>query len=174
MTTGNGSISRNELTTNGSGVASMVYYAGNNLEPDILQATTDGAFTQLIITKSGQVLGYTAEMLATPSEFAGDDTPLATFICNSILTVTVKNNDGLPARGLRVRFNTPTSLGGTITSTFTPSSDITGIDGKAITNLSIGLPVGTFVVDAYVDVNDNGVQDSTEPTAAVTLTVTES
>ncbi len=57
MTTSNGSISRNELPTDGSGVASMVYYAGNNLEPDILQATTDGAFTQLIITKTGQVAG---------------------------------------------------------------------------------------------------------------------
>ncbi|MDP1991079.1 MAG: hypothetical protein Q8K00_08650 [Syntrophales bacterium] len=163
MTTSNGSISRNELTTNGSGVASMVYHAGNNLEQDILQATTDGAFTQFIITKTGTVLGYTATMVADPTTM--DDG----FINDAKLTVTVVNNNNLPVQGLRVRFNAP-SAGGTIT----PSHAMTGIDGKVIVTYTIDLttPLNEqIVVDAYVDINDNSVQDQTDPTAAAVIDV---
>ena len=61
-----------------------------------------------------------------------------------------------------------------IVNTITPASALTGIDGKANFNVSVQIPAGTFVVDAYVDVNDNGVQDPTDPTAAATLTMTVS
>ena len=85
MTTANGSISRNELQTDGNGVASIVYYAGNNLAQDILQATTDdGGFAQLVITKTGQVVGYTATMIANPVEFT-EGAGGGPWICNSIL-----------------------------------------------------------------------------------------
>ena len=171
LTTYNGSISRNELTTDGNGVASIVYYAGNNLVTDVLLATTDGGgFAQLIITKTGQVVGYTATMLAEPTEFTGDGSG-GPYICNSILTVTVVGNNNLPARGLRVRFN-PLS-DGVVSGVSTPSNGLTGVDGKVVTSFRGELLPGTFVVNAYVDVNDNGVQDPTEPTVAVAITVTD-
>jgi lipoprotein signal peptidase len=169
LTTPNGSISRNEVTTDGSGVASIIYYAWNNLTTDIIEATTEnGGYSQLIITKTGQALGYTATMTANPNTFTGTGATGSTgpWICNSILTVTVVNNNGLPVSGMRVRFN-PGAVGGSA-----PTSALTGIDGKAIANFIGMLPGGTFVVEAYVDVNDNGVQDPTDPTTAVTITVT--
>ena len=172
LTTVNGSISRNELTTDGNGVASIVYYAWNNLSTDVLEATTDeGGYSQLIITKSGQVLGYTATMTANPSTFTGAGA--GPWICNTILTVTVLDSrNNLPKQGMRVRINPPTVLGVPLVSTITPASALTGIDGKANFNVSVTIPAGTFVVEAYVDVNDNGVQDPTDPTAAATLTLT--
>jgi hypothetical protein len=173
LTTANGSINRNEATTDGSGVATVVYFAENNLLADVLQATTDeGGFAEIILTKTGQVLGYTATMLATPKTFTG----AAGSTCNTFLTVTVLNSrSSLPAQGMRVRIIPPTVQGVSLTNTITPASTLTGIDGKATFNASVTWPggaTGTIVVTAYVDVNDNGVQDPTEPTAADTLTLT--
>lgn len=165
LTTANGSIDRNEVITDGSGVATIVYYAWNNFEPDILQATTDdGAFAQMIITKTGQLLGYTATMAAAPpTTYTSGD------VINSRLTVTVIDNNSLPAQGLRVRFNLP-SVGGT----FTPNSaPLTGIDGQAAVTFNFDTTgyIGTITVDAYVDLDDDGFLDPTDPTRAVTLTV---
>lgn len=170
LTTSNGSIDRTELHTDGKGVASIIYYAWNNLETDILLAWTEGGgYAQLVITKTGQVIGYTATMAANPTEFTAG-TGAGPWICNSILTVTVVDNDNLPAPGLRVRFNPLSDVGG-VSGASTPSSGLTGVDGKVVTYFRGVLATGTFVVTGYVDVNDNGVQDPTEPTVATTLTV---
>jgi hypothetical protein len=172
LTTGNGSISRNELSTDGNGVASIIYYAWDNLSTDVIEATTDeGGYAQLIITKSGQVLGYTATLTANPATFTAAASPA---ICNTILTVTVLDSrNNLPKQGMRVRIIPPTALGFPIVpQSISPASALTGIDGKASFNVSVTIPEGTVVVEAYVDVNDNGVQDPTDPTAAATLTLT--
>ena len=173
LTTSNGSIDRSELYTDGKGVSSIIYYAWNNIETDILLAWTEGGgYSQLIITKSGQVLGYTATLTANPATFTGTGVG-PTWICNTVLTFTVTDSKtSLPAQGMRVRIIPPTVLGVPITSSITPASALTGIDGKASFNVSVVMPAGTIVVDGYVDVNDNGVQDPTEPTAAATLTLT--
>ena len=187
LTTGNGELSRSDLKTNGDGVATIIYYAWNNLEDDIIQATTDkGGFDTLIIKKGGQTIGFTATMTANPQEFTGKSTdpPGTIYICNTVLSVTVVQEGtgttaGLPAANLRVRFNPityidpMTHLVTSINSNFTPASGVTGIDGKLISNLSVELPVGTFIVSAYVDLNDNGAQDENEPTAAVAIKVTQ-
>jgi hypothetical protein len=167
LTTSNGSIDRSELTTDGNGAASILYYAWNNFAEDILLAWTEGSgYSQLVIPKTGQLLGYTAKMTATPSEFK-KGTGGGPWLANTVLTVTVVDNNNLPAPGLRVRINPDLAIFAT------PDDALTGVDGKATFIYLEPLGLGTVVVDAYVDVNDNGVQDPADPTTGTTITMTE-
>ncbi len=167
MSTANGTLSRAQTNTNDNGEATTIYHAGNNLNEDIVEAITDnGGYDQLIITKTGQLTGYTATMTANPSTFTGDAAVIgpAPWTCNSILTVKVVDNNSTAVQGMRVRFSQ--SIG-----TTTPTNTLTGIDGEATVNFTGSLGLGTHIVSAYVDLDDNGVQDETDPTAEALITV---
>ena len=167
LSTSNGTINQSQVTTDASGQASVLYTAGNSLNSDVLWASTSGgASTSLVITKTGQLSGYTATMTANPSTFTGDAAVIgpAPWTCNSILTVKVVDNNSTAVQGMRVRFSQ--SIG-----TTTPTNTLTGIDGEATANFTGSLGLGTHIVSAYVDLDDNGVQDETDPTAEALITV---
>lgn len=169
LSTSNGTINQTEVTTDGNGQASVLYTAGNSLNSDVLWASTSGgASTSLVITKTGQLSGYTATMTANPSTFTGDPAVIGPppWTCNSILTVKVVDNNDTAAQGMRVRFSQ--SIG-----TTTPTNTLTGIDGEATVNFTGSLGLGTHIVSAYVDLDDDGVQDETDPTAETLITVEE-
>jgi|GEM_PF-2968182 len=169
MSTSNGSLSRSELETDGSGVATIIYQAGGDtFESDIIQATTEGAFTSLVITKTGNAVGYTATLVGDPNQFTNTAATAGTV--NSKLTATVKDSKGLAAPGLRVRINAP-SWGATA-GTVTPTNALTGVDGTATFSMSQDIVgVGTIIVTGYVDVNDNSSQDPTDPTMAAVIRI---
>ena len=171
LSTSNGTINQSEVTTDGNGQASVLYTAGNSLNSDVLWASTSGgASTSLIITKTGQLSGYTATMTANPSTFTGDPAVIGAqpWTCNSILTVKVVDNNGTAVQGMRVIF---VQVSGTSSWTTTPTDTLTGIDGEATANFAGRLYVGTHIVSAYVDLNGNNSQDDTDPTAEALITV---
>ena len=142
LTTPNGSIDRSELITDGNGVARIVYTAGNGTGTDILQATTDGGFAQLIITKSSSPPPTTTITLtADPSSIT------AAIAANpsSAITATVRNSAGVVQSGVTIHFSVFPSG----TSTFSVNDVVTGADGKALTVLTISpANEGTYVVQA--------------------------
>ena len=165
LSTSNGTINQSQVTTDGSGQASVLYTAGNSLNSDVLWASTEGgASTSLVITKTGQAVGYTATMTSDATDIEQHDVAQ-----DILLTVEVKDNSSLPAQGLRVRFKSPDASAGT--GTITPSSALTGIDGKATATYHYqgDSVIEQIALNAYVDLDDDGVQDETDPTASVLI-----
>jgi hypothetical protein len=142
----------NNRTASG-GVAKAIYTAGNNLFPDVVRVTTsDGATAALTIKKTGlSAFGITAS--AAPATLTAANS-------NSVITATVKNNEGTFVNGLIVTF---TVTGG---GTVAPASATTGGNGNAVTIFTGngGATGDTSVVTASVTVSGNTY------TAAVVIT----
>ena len=130
LSTSNGTINQSQVTTDGSGQASVLYTAGNSLNSDVLWASTaGGASTSLIITKEGGAVGsYTVTVTAAPTTLATDTSP-------SIVTATVTDNQGKVVSDVTVNF---TVSGSAPLGTLSVASGVTDASGNVVTTFTGG------------------------------------
>lgn len=130
LSTSNGTINQSQVTTDGNGQASVLYTAGNSLNSDVLWASTaGGASTSLIITKTGGAVGsYTVTVTAAPTTLATDTSP-------SIVTATVKDNQGKVVSDVTVNF---TVSGSAPLGTLSVASGVTDASGNVVTTFTGG------------------------------------
>ncbi len=146
------------VTTDAGGKAVAVYLGGGNspginVYDTVRAALTNGSSTSVEITRSAGVSGYVVTVTANPST-------LTSLTGSSIVTANVRDNTGIAASGIAVRFSTS---GAGVLQPATASAT-TGATGNA-NAVFTGAATGMVVVQASATIN------GTTYTGAVIITI---
>ena len=119
--------------TDGAGIATTVYTAGNNYNQDVIQATLDnGMSASIVITKTGNVSGASIKIIEPATSPASVN---AFGYVSIVATVTESNDTDKPMSGQTVEFKLVENNSG---ATMIIQSAVTDAAGQAIATYRAG------------------------------------